>query len=72
MPKSSPARLRANAKYTAKTYKRYTVNARLDFAAIIDEYCGKHKLSNSSLFLSAVKYCLDNNIVLTDDKPTEE
>lgn len=64
MAKSSPARLKANAKYAAKTYKRYAVNARLEFAAVIDEYCDKHKISNSGLFLNAVKYCLDNGVDL--------
>lgn len=71
MAKASPARLKANAKYAAKTYKRYAVNARLEFATIIDEYCEKHKISNSGLFLTAVKYCFENDIDLKSlsDKP---
>lgn len=64
--KSSEARIRANKKYAAKTYKRYAVNARLEFAAIIDQYCIDNNISNSSLFLKAVRYCIDNNIDLSD------
>lgn len=62
--KSSEARIKANAKYAAKTYKRYAVNARLEFATVIDQYCKDHNMSNSGLFLKAVKYCIDNNIDL--------
>lgn len=58
----SEAQKRADKKYIAKTYKRYAVNARLEFAVIIDEYCKVNNMSNSSLFLKAVKYCIDNNI----------
>ncbi len=72
MPKSSLARLKANAKYAAKTYKRYAVNARLDFAAVIDEYCKTNDISNSGLFLAAVKYCLDNNIDLSANQSLDK
>lgn len=66
MPRSE-AQKRADKKYIAKTYKRYAVNARLEFAAVIDEYCRANNLSNSSFFLNAAKYCIDNNIDLTTD-----
>lgn len=71
MSKSSPARLKANAKYAAKTYKRYAVNARLEFAAVIDDYCKTNNISNSGLFLAAVKYCLDNGVNLAEYQKTD-
>lgn len=62
----SEAQKRADKKYIAKTYKRYAVNARVEFATIIDEYCKVNNISNSGLFLKSVKYCIDNNIKFDD------
>lgn len=70
MPRSD-AQKRADKKYLAKTYKRYAVNARVEFAAVIDAYCKEHSISNSALFLTAVRYCFDNDIdlkALSDQK----
>lgn len=62
------AQKRAHKKYIEKTYKRYAINVRTDFAKIIDEKCTSLGISNSKIFYNAVKYCIENNIELSDDK----
>ena len=69
-PKNSEARIRANAKYNAKVYKRYTVNIKKEFSNIIEEYCKIHNISGSCFFNQAAKYCIDNNINLAE--PSEQ
>lgn len=65
--KSSDARIAANARYNAKTYKRYAVNTRLADAEMIDNYFKSQNLSGSAGYIAAVKYCIDNNIDLSDN-----
>ena len=63
--KNSEARIRANQKYTAKTYKRIAVNTRKDYIPQIEEYMAKYGIqSYSGLFNSAVKYIISNDIKL--------
>lgn len=64
--KNSEAKIRANAKYNAKTYKRYTINIRKSDSVVIDDYIQVHNLSNSKFFELAVKYCIKNNIELDE------
>ena len=69
MPRSE-AQKRADKKYIAKTYKRYNVNTRRELVPAIDEYkvrCGID--SDSGIFNAAIKYCMANNIDLSQDKP---
>ena len=66
--KSSDARLRANAKYNAKTYHRYAINIRKEYIAEIDEYKAKNGItSDSGIFYAAIKYCIENNIDLKNE-----
>ena len=62
--KTSDARLRANAKYNAKTYKTFTVNAKISDYEIISEYCEQHDISKAKLLIEAAKYIIDNGIEL--------
>ncbi len=65
--KSSDARLRANAKYNAKTYHRYAINTRLEYVDRIDEYKQKCGIaSDSGIFNAAIRYCIENNIDLKE------
>lgn len=60
--KSSEARLRANKKYHAKTYKTFTVNARIADYNTINDYCNNNDISKAKLLINSAKYCIDNNI----------
>lgn len=60
--KSSDARIRANAKYNAKTYKIFSVNAKFDEYDKITAYCKQHDISKAQLLLRSAKYCIENNI----------
>ena len=62
--KSSEARIRANKKYNAKTYKPFTINAKIAEYEKISEYCQKNNISKAQLLLRAANYCIDNNIDL--------
>ncbi len=62
--KASEARIRANKKYNAKTYKAFTVNAKFDEYDKISEYCSKNDMSKAQLLLKAAMYCIENNIDL--------
>lgn len=66
--KSSDARIRANAKYNAKTYKRIAVNTRLELIPDIEAYKIKNNInSDSGIFNAAIMYCIKNNIELNSD-----
>lgn len=66
--KSSDARIKANAKYNAKTYKRIAVNTRLEYLPEIEAYKIKNNInSDSGIFNAAIMYCIKNNIELNSD-----
>lgn len=63
--KNSEARIRANAKYNAKTYHRYAINTRIEDVERINVYKQQQGFtSDSGLFNAAIKYCIDNQIPL--------
>lgn len=63
--KSSDARIRANKKYIAKTYKRIAVNTRLEYLPKIEAYKKKNNInSDSGIFNAAMMYCIENDIDL--------
>ncbi len=67
----SKAHTRASAKYNAKTYKTFTVNARIaDYEQIttVSNSCG---MSKAGFLIAAAKYCIDNNIDLTTNQNTD-
>ena len=64
MPKASQARIKANNKYNAKTYKTFTVNAKIADYEKIELYCNNNNMSKAGLLLKAAMYCIDNKIKL--------
>ena len=64
MPKASQARIKANNKYNAKTYKTFTVNAKIADYEKIELYCNTNNMSKAGLLLKAAMYCIDNEIKL--------
>ena len=66
MPRSD-AQKRADKKYHEKTYKAFTVNAKISEYDKITAYCEKNGISKAQLLLKAAKYCIDNNIDLKNE-----
>ena len=66
MPRSE-AQKRADKKYASKTYHRYAINVRKEFVPLVDKYKEENSItSDSSVFYKAIKYCIENNIDLSD------
>ena len=66
--RNSEARIRASARYNAKTYKNIAIRIKPADYALIDDYAHSHNISKASLITRAVKYCIANNIDLTVEK----
>ena len=64
--KTSEARLRANAKYNAKTYKTFSVHAKIEDYDKITAYCAQYDISKAQLLLRSAKYCIKNCIDLNN------
>lgn len=62
------AQKRANKKYHDKTYKTFTVNAKIAEYEKISEYCDKNEISKAQLLLRSALYCIDNDIDLSGSK----
>lgn len=60
--KNTAARIRANNKYNAKTYKSFTVNAKIADYETINDYCNKTGISKTQLLMKSALYCINNNI----------
>lgn len=68
MAKNSEARINANARYNAKTYKRFAINTRLEYVDAIEQYKIKNNIaSDSGIFNAAIMYCIKHNIDLTEN-----
>ena len=61
MPRSE-AQKRADKKYHEKTYKTFTINAKIEEYEKINQYCIDHNISRSKLLLNAALYVIDHNI----------
>ena len=62
------AQKRANAKYHAKTYKTFTVNAKIADYEEITAFSDSLGMSKAGFLLAAAKYCINNNVNLTVEK----
>lgn len=62
------AQKRANKKYHDKTYKTFTVNAKITEYEKITKYCVNNDISKAQLLLKSALYCIDNDIDLSNDK----
>lgn len=58
------AQKRANKKYHDKTYKTFTVNAKIAEYEKITDYCNSHDISKAQLLLKSALYCIENEIDL--------
>ena len=58
------AQKRADKKYHEKTYKTFTVNAKISEYAIIEKYCNDNNISKNKFLLSAAAYIIDHDIKL--------
>lgn len=71
MPKSSQAKLKANAKYQSKAraegkQAQLNVTVTPEEKTLIDKAAADSGLSRPRLLVAAVKYCVDNGITLSD------
>ena len=58
------AQKRADKKYHEKTYKTFTVNAKIADYEKIEKNCNAKSISKAQLLLTAAMYIIDNNIAL--------
>lgn len=65
--KNSDARIRANAKYNSKAYKKIQAYIKPDDYTIIDNYCNARGISKAAFIVGAARYIIDNNIMLSDN-----
>lgn len=64
MHKNSKAKIKANAKYTAKTYSQLKVSVKPSDYEIIDEHCKSKGISKASFIVKACRYCIDQGVEL--------
>ena len=58
------AQAQAEKRYKAKTYKTFTVNAKVaDYEKIVT-FCNSKSISKAQLLLKAAMYIIDNNITV--------
>lgn len=65
--KNSDAQIRAVSKYNAKTYKTFTVNAKISDYDVIQAYCDARGISKAKFLISAAKYAIDNDVDVIQD-----
>ena len=58
------AQKRADKKYKEKTYKTFSVNAKISEYEKIEKYCQDKSISKAQLLLKAAMYIIDNNIAV--------
>lgn len=58
------AQKRADKKYKEKTYKTFSVNARITEYEIIDKFCTDNNISKNQLLLKSAMYCISHKIPL--------
>ena len=58
------AQKRANKKYKDKTYKTFTVNAKIAEYEKIELFCNTNNISKAQLLLRSALYVIDNDIAI--------
>lgn len=61
MPKNSPAKIKANNKYSSNHYQGLTVKIKPSDYNIIDNYCKNNNISKASLIVEACKEYINNH-----------
>ena len=64
MRRRTDAQIQAEKRYKAKTYKTFTVNAKIADYEKIELFCNANNMSKAQLLLRAALYCIDNEIKL--------
>lgn len=65
--KASAARIKANAKYNAKTYKQLNANVRIEDYNMIDTFCKNNNISKASLIVTACKRYIEDYVTGDND-----
>ena len=55
---------RDDEKYKEKTYKTFSVNARISDYEIIEKFCTDNNISKNQLLLKSALYCISHKIPL--------
>lgn len=66
--KSSAAKLKANAKYDAKAYEKKLVRFKHDQWEKFKKHTAENGYTDNGFIISAVMYCIENNIDLKSEK----
>ena len=64
--KVSAAQMAAVKKYKEGKYKKFSADIKIEDYNFIDEYCKNNDISKAKLCVSAIRYCIDNNIKFND------
>ena len=64
MRRRTEDQIQAEKRYKAKTYKTFTVNAKIADYEKIEKYCNTNNISKAQLLLKSAMYVIDNNIEL--------
>jgi hypothetical protein len=76
--KSSDAKIKANRKYTEKTYKKVSTYFTINDMIAINEYCSKFNYSKNGLIVQAVKEKIERDTgksfdeFLKENQPEQE
>ena len=62
MRRRTEAQAQAEKRYKAKTYKTFTINAKIAEYEKIVTYCNNKGISKAQLLLKAALYVIDNDI----------
>lgn len=65
MAKNSTARIRANARYNAKSYDDMKIHVKKGERDRLKLYCLQHETSLNGFVTAAVAYCIQNGVDLT-------
>ena len=59
-------KVKYNNEYNSRNYKKMTMTLKPDDIDIIDNYVSKLGISKAKFIIAACKYCIDNNIDISN------
>ncbi len=65
---TTEAHKRASAKYDAKAYEKKLVRFKPEQWTVLKKYTGENGYTDNGFIVSAVMYCIKNNIDLKNEK----
>ena len=69
--KNSDARIKANNKYNAKTYKKLQVSAKIADYETIDNYCKINNISKANFVINSCLYAIKNSMLFSNSDETD-